>query len=450
MDNYIELSEKYKNFIYDSYNIEIDGEEILVIFNFFVEGLCEFHPTIRLKKFEITDFTKNLVFHIGLVELISYWKCTCSKNVIIKAGYLNDEQINFFKKLYFNGLGELFYRNSIDVSIDNFMNIKIDHDYEEFLPGEYHGVGNLIPVGGGKDSIVTMELLRDSFDDNDCFIINPKGANINTCKTAGYDDSKIFTVKRTLDSNMLDLNAKGFINGHTPFSSLIAFISLLAAYVDNKKYIVLSNESSANEATVAGTSVNHQYSKTYEFENDFNNYISKFFKINIKYFSLLRPLTEYQIAMIFSKYPKYFKVFKSCNLGSKNSNWNWCCDCGKCLFVYSILSPFIKQDTLTEIFGQDLFDKEDLLDTFLELLGYSDTKPFECVGTYQEMRYAVSKKIDSYGNEKLPFLLKYYKDNYSDKIDLHSKLECCYDEINNLDEEFVQIIRRAIDSNFAK
>ena len=31
-----------------------------------------------------TDFVKKMVFHMGLIELISYWKATCSKNVIIK------------------------------------------------------------------------------------------------------------------------------------------------------------------------------------------------------------------------------------------------------------------------------------------------------------------------------------------------------------------------------
>ena len=112
--------------------------------------------------------------------------------------------------------------------------------------------------------------MKDSFNDNCCFIINPKGANIECARVAGYSD-KIFVVKRVIDRKIIDLNNEGFLNGHTPFSAIVAFTSYLCAYLSGKKYIVLSNEDSANESTVIGTSVNHQYSKTYEFENDFYN-----------------------------------------------------------------------------------------------------------------------------------------------------------------------------------
>jgi hypothetical protein len=71
------------------------------------------------------------------------------------------------------------------------------------------------------------------------------------------------------------------------------------AYLTNRKYIVLSNEGSANEPTVIGTNINHQYSKTYEFECDFYQYTKKYFNIDIKYFSLLRPIKEIQIAYLF-------------------------------------------------------------------------------------------------------------------------------------------------------
>ena len=70
-----------------------------------------------------------------------------------------------------------------------------------------------------------------------------------------------------------------------------------------------------------------------------------------------------------------------------------------------ILSPFLYKEELISIFGSDLYEREDLLDTFKEILGYSETKPFECVGTYSEARYAVSLLIDKLSKENLPFLL---------------------------------------------
>lgn len=442
MYKFEDLKNKYKEFIYEKYEIIENNNEYEIKFYFNIPNLTTFEPKIIIKKENITnkninkDFLEYLVFNIGLVELISYVKCTCSPNIIIKCGYLNNEQINWFKKLYYNGLGEFLYRNNINISEQDLFNIETTQEKKEFNI-EYNGIGNLIPVGGGKDSNVTLELLKE--EDNTCFIINPKGANIECANISGYNT---ITIKRILDKKIIELNKEGFLNGHTPFSAIVAFTSFLCAYLSNKKYIILSNEDSANQSTVLGTNINHQYSKTYEFENDFNEYTKKYFNIDIKYFSLLRPLTEFQIGMLFSKIEKYHKTFKSCNLGSKGETWEWCCNCPKCLFVYTILSPFLYKEKLINIFGKDLFEDETLLETFKELLGYKETKPWECVGTYEEVRYAVSLIIEKLENQKLPYLLEYYKNNYP--LYLNEKFETKYNEKNNLDKHFEKIIKEAI------
>ena len=142
--------------------------------------------------------------------------------------------------------------------------------------------------------------------------------------------------------------------------------------------------------------------------------------------------------MLFSKYEKYHPVFKSCNVGSKGETWQWCCDCPKCLFVYSILSPHLYKEKLVNIFGKDMFENESLLTTFKELLGRGDNKPFECVGTYEEVNYAISKTIKQLeqNNETLPYLLQYYKDNYelldTNKINLEGE----YNEEHHLNNYF--------------
>lgn len=438
MNKYNELRNEYDTFIYDSYEIEELENTTKITYNFIVPSLTQYKPTLEVKKFKIDSFTKNLIFHIGLVELVSYWKATCSKNVIIKAGYINKEQIEFFKKLYFYGLGELFYTNGITPNYDDFINIKCELKEQNIEIPNYVGNGNLIPIGGGKDSNVTLEIMKSDYEDNLCFIINPKQVTLSCAQTAGYSNEKIVTVKRTIDKNLIELNKQGFINGHTPFSALVAFLSYFNAYITGKKYILLSNESSANESNVDGTKINHQYSKTYEFECDFNEYTKKYFKIDIKYFSLLRPLSEYQIAMLFSNYEKYHEIFKSCNVGSKKEPWHWCCSCPKCLFVYIILSPFLYKEKLIRIFGEDLFEKEDLLDIFIELTGYGKTKPFECVGTYEEVRYAITKTISKL--DKQPYLLKYYKEHF-ELENLNKNLENKYNRENNLNPYFENLLK---------
>ena len=438
---YTEIKDKYPNFIYDRYEINEDNVKYTFTFFFEIEGLCKFNPSLEIEKKYVTNnninesFLNDLVFHIGLIELISYWKSVMSKNIIIKCGYLDSNQISFFKKLYYYGLSEFLFRNNIDISFDNFVNIttsgkKISYNVD------YSGKGNLIPIGGGKDSFVTSELLKDM--NNTLFVINPKELHHVSVDAIGCD--AIF-VKRNLDSTLLDLNSKGYLNGHTPFSALVSFTSLLVAYLSGKKYVVLSNEASANESNIDDKYVNHQYSKSYEYEKDFNNYVKDNFKVDINYFSFLRPLLEVQIAKLFSKLEKYHDIFKSCNVGSKTEPWHWCCACPKCLFVYIILSPFLDQYRLINIFGEDLYDNKVLLNDFLMLLGKGEHKPFECVGTYEEVIYAVNMAIARHRGD-LPYLLEYYHDTFTDNIDFDILKR--YNEDNNLPEEFDKILRGVI------
>lgn len=447
-NKFTEYRIKYPQFIYKNYKLEKDNNNLKITFNFEIPGLREFNPTttIPLNNIEIDindKFLNYLAFNLGLIEIISYYKSTCSPSIIIEAGYINNDQINWLKKLYYYGLGEFMYVNNIQIDEKDLMNIICTHNYEEIPIPNYNGKGNLIPIGGGKDSNVSLEILKDYKNDNLCFIINPKEVTLACAQAAGYPQDKIIGIKRTIDKNLIELNNEGFLNGHTPFSAIVAFSSYITAYIYNKKYITLSNESSANEATVIGTKINHQYSKTFEFENDFNNYTNKFFKIDIKYFSLLRPLTEYQIGMLFSNYKKYHPIFKSCNVGSKSTPWNWCCNCPKCLFVFTILSPYLYKENLVDIFGEDMFENKDLIKIFDELLGYSETKPFECVGTYEEVRYAVSKLINKLENKKLPYLLQYYKNNYP--LELETDYEHLFNEENNLPEEYKKLVRKELD-----
>ena len=444
-DKFNEYRKKYPTFIYESYDVQFDKEFLYIKYHFNIPGLTKFTPEIKISREYIRNdvvlsYVNYLVFQIGLIELISYVKCTCSKDIVIECDYINEEQISFLKKLYYNGLGEFLYTNGINVSEDELFNITCTHEKKELPHIEYNGVGNLISVGGGKDSCVSLEILKNE-ENNSCFIINPKTPSLETAYAAGYSDKDILKVERILDRKIVELNKEGYLNGHTPFSSIVAFISYLCAYLNGKKNIILSNESSANEPTVIGTNINHQYSKTYEFEKDFMDYMNKFIKLDIKYFSLLRGLSEMSIAKLFSKYKHFHKAFKSCNLGSKEKEWIWCCNCPKCLFVYIILSPYLTYEERIEIFKEDLYERKDLLETFIEIVGYSETKPFECVGTYSEARYAVSKMIEK--EENLPFLLNYYKEHFELETDGTEIFK--YNETNNLSDYYNELVKKEID-----
>jgi len=450
MKNFNNLRQQYKEFIYKSYEIKETETSIIIKYKFEIPNLNTFEPKIEILKKDInfksidSDIVRNIVFNLGMVESISYWKCACPENIVVECGNLNEEQIKWFKKLYYLGLGEFRYINNIKIEQDKMINIKCNNNETFAITEDLNEIdGTIIPVGGGKDSTVTLELLKSSKNNNNyCLMIGGKEPSIQSAKMAGYNENQIIEIKRTIDENLLELNKQGYLNGHTPFSAMLAFLSYLVAYLTGKKYIALSNESSANETNVDGENINHQYSKTFEFEQDFREYANKYLKAKAEYFSMLRPINELQIAMLFSENKKYHKIFKSCNVGSKSLPWKWCCNCPKCLFVYIILSPFLYKDELIEIFGEDLFEKEELLNTFIELCGYGKTKPFECVGTFSEVNFAITKTIENLNGE-LPYLLKYYRDNYgacSLAVDLTKE----YNKNNNLPKEFDEILRGKI------
>ena len=451
---YNSLIKKFPKFIYRSYSIEENDEEITIKYEFEIPGLNTFNPKTVIPKKEFkfksidSEFVKNIVFFIGMIEAISYFKITCSPQFVIECGNLSEEQKEWFRKLFYLGLGEFRYRNNIDALEDNFVHFEGNGNIinqSELALDEIENMdskkGILIPVGGGKDSNVSMDILKPYKENSLVVTIGAKDVVKNCAYVAGYEDKDIVEIYRVFPIELKNANEAGYLNGHTPFSAIVAFYTYLVAYLLDKKYIALSNEDSANQTNVEGENINHQYSKTYEFEKDFREFAAKYLKANVEYFSLLRPITEFQIAMLFAKQKEYHKVFKSCNVGSKQEPWVWCCDCPKCLFVYTILSPFLKREELIDIFGEDLFEKESLKDTFIELCGFGEIKPFECVGTYEEVQYAVSEVIRQNEGKDLPYLIQYYKDNYELKL---GDFRTYYNNQNFVPEEFSKLLKERL------
>lgn len=450
---YDELIIKYPEFIYHDFNIIKQESHIKIVYNFETVGLTEFHPTWIYPDngVDVSDTTfLEFVFSIGMVELISYWKATCSPKVTVECGFLSEEQKKWWKKLYFHGLGEFFYINGINPNMDAFMNITACGDeFKRTVTAEKSLKGCMIPVGGGKDSIVSLHILSMCDEkENMCFMINHRNSAFASALLAGYRADDIYRPKRYLDRTIIALNKQGFLNGHTPLSALIAFAASAAAYLNGKKYVVLSNESSANEASVSGSDVNHQYSKSFEFENDFAEYLKKYIPCGVEYFSLLRPLSEIQIAAIFAGLKEYHPVFRSCNAGNAGTKFDtWCLDCSKCLFIVMILSPFLTDDEIKDIFRINLLnsDSEKMKKYFEQLIGLHESKPFECVGSVDEINFAVCaaiRKRMSAGAE-LPLLLKYYMntpayDKYKDSPNIYADY---FDKVNLIPGHFKKYVK---------
>ena len=131
------LRKKYKDFEYQYYEIKEDGENIIVKFGFEIIGLSKFEPEILISKKDFkwqnvkSEKAKKIVFYLGMVEAISYFKATCSPNFYIKCGFLNEEQKKWFSKLYYLGLGEFRYRNNINIKQEDFVKFISNEEFCE-------------------------------------------------------------------------------------------------------------------------------------------------------------------------------------------------------------------------------------------------------------------------------------------------------------------------------
>lgn len=386
---------KYDTFFFEDYTFWPKEKKLLLTYSFdkklrFTEEIIfdfDFDPSFNRIAFG------KAIFGIFVMCGISYFKAFLPAKIEFVTHGLSKEQKDFFEKIYTQGLGEFFYQNEIDPRGKiNFPNGEKAYTAQKIATLS----GSIVPIGGGKDSITTAEILKSQGEEFETWTVGSYPFFGTMLDKIGAPHLR---VQRKIDPQLFALNKEGALNGHVPISAILAFLGVASAILRNRKNIMLSNESSANEPNTElhGIKINHQYSKSLEFEKDFQSYVHEFISPDIDYFSFLRPLSEMKIAEIFCKnfLEKYAHDFSSCNrnfrIQSHATNWRWCGECPKCAFVFAIFSPFVEKAKLIEIFGANLFEKKELQQTFRELLGLEGHKPFECVGEIDEVRAALKQ-----------------------------------------------------------
>lgn len=409
---YQDLQKKHPLFYYQSFSYQFNSQSALVCsFVYQLQNGPQFTHQVIYHQADQQFFEQqesklldNLVFHLGLAEMLSYWKLSASPTIAINCGHLSQEQLDFWQQLLIHGLGEYFYVNQIP----DFLHQAPVFSIKNNQPGvaatahqSHSSTVSALGIGGGKDSAVMIDLFQKNHLSFVNLIVEP--ASPAATKMSHLNKQPTYHVQRFFDAQLFTLNNSGYLNGHVPFSAIFAFISLLAAVIYDFNYIFVGNENSANQSSLKwlDVDINHQFSKSTKFEQDFFTYSKQFLIKNVEYYSLMRPFTELKIAQIFCTNPILFPIFKSCNRFQQKDLW--CEVCPKCLFVFLILSPFLDEQILTsQIFSHNLLNDQNLLPTLKELLGLAPVKPLECVGTIEESQLAFYLTLKKYQQEQKP------------------------------------------------
>ena len=345
---------------------------------------------------------------LHLIAGVSYYKAAVPTEIRIDGYGIDADTAALLTLIYENGLGEFAYRNGLNlhgrisfpiagvggasapVAVGGGAEAAPAKERAPALGLRHHA---LVAIGGGKDSLVSIEALRSAGVDQTVTWIG-NSQLIAAC--AARTELPMLNLGRALAPELFELNRQGAYNGHIPVTVVNSAILVLAALLQGVDQVVFSNERSASYGSIIpGTGeVNHQWSKGWACEQAFGGYVQKHVAADLRYYSLLRPLSELAVARQFAKSDRYDAHFSSCNrnfhiLGERPVN-RWCGVCPKCHFVFLALAPFMPKPRLVRIFGRNLLDDPSQAGGFDALLEFQDHKPFECVGEGQESRAAMA------------------------------------------------------------
>jgi len=316
---------------------------------------------------------------------VSYYKVAAPPRLAVETGPLTERRARLLTDVYVHGLGEYAYRNGLELA--GRLRFGGDPAAAPAPAALAAGGRSLVPVGGGKDSVVALETMRAAGADLALFSVGDPTAIAATAAVSGLER---LIARRTIDPLVGRLNAEGALNGHVPVTAIVSLVALATAVLHRFDEVVLANERSASQGNVehGGIEVNHQWSKGIAFERGLRDVLAHEVSPDLGYFSILRGASELGIARAFARLPAYHHAFTSCNatfrLDERRRAATWCRDCPKCRFVTLALAPFLAPAEVASIFGADLLDDPAQIPGFFALCGFEEHKPFECVGEREE------------------------------------------------------------------
>lgn len=357
------------------------------------------------------ELLQRLLQELHRIIGVSYYKLFFPRD-IEHSPALSPTQATFWNTVYRRGLGEFLYRNRLDPR--QCAHFPVDRKAAPPKAVRFPRRDRvLVGVGGGKESIVTVELLKAAGGDVTAFVVETERSQPIIDDVLAVMDVPVLRVRRMLDPQLFDASDEMF-QGHIPISAMTAWIGFLLAALHDYRSVIVGNEWSSSVGNVRwkGEDINHQWSKSEEFERLFGDYTRAVLTPDIAYFSLLRPFTELRIAKMFAQHSRYHTYFSSCNrqftarppirlAGGPRPPTRWCGTCPKCAFVFLLLAAVLPKQRVLRIVRKNLLDDPALTPLYRDLLGFGDIKPFDCVGTFEEARAALWLARKRFGSTRV-------------------------------------------------
>ena len=367
----------------------------------FAAGALRFRPVVEFTGLlpdeagrVATVTAQRMIRALAIIEAFSYWKALCSPVIEVALPAPDPAELDWWRAFWPGAMGEFFYRNQIDYTAPGFLVIR--GPAGEDAPGK-DAPGGAAPVGpplvlfsGGKDSLALSRVVSASSGTApvDFFLYNP-GERLRGLAGSLASGGRLVEVRRAILPELLALNAAGHPNGHTPFSAYLAFGAMLAGYLRGNGPVMAGNSRSDDEPNVRsylGRPVNHQWTKSYEFEAAARSYRDRWLPGAPGYSSPLRPLYEVQIiASLAGDVDAYLRTV-SCN---RAPGGGWCRSCAKCAWVFLATAALFGHDLAIRKTGGDMFADPALSGVYQEMAGLTGVKPFECTGSEDEVRAAI-------------------------------------------------------------
>ena len=387
----------------------------------FACGSATFEPAVELTGLRPDEAVlahsptaQRLIRALAIVEAFSYWKAFCSPVIQVALPPHDQAELAWWQAFWPKAMGEFFYRNNINFTEPGFLQIAAPPglagsaspaaEPSQQAPPRGDSVPPLIMFSGGKDSLaLTFAARETSTSPTDFFLYNPTPGQRSLAESLTVG-GRILEVHRDILPELLALNAANHPNGHTPYSAYLAVAALLAGHLRGSELVLAGNSRSDDEPNVEsylGQPVNHQWTKSHEFEAALSTYRSQWLPGAPVYSSPLRPLFELQIIQSLSGHIDAYLNTSSCNRTKGNG---WCRTCAKCAWVFLATSALFGHDLAIQKTGGDMFANPGLTELYERMAGLTGTKPFECTGTEEEVRAAIQAIGREHPSSDLPAL----------------------------------------------